>query len=336
VALQDMMAELRGAIPKLPFAFTKTLINRAWKEVREASLWSFNLLEFSWPTPPPINAGTVIVTQGSATITFDTIVAVPAIIAGMTSYSAITARQFRVSSTGGIYNIISLDPSFASNGIATLDRIFGDQSASGTSYQIYQLYYTPPVLDFLGLYTVRNPAMYLNLDLTKTRSWIDARDPQRSWYQFPTHVVAWGRDIRGQGTTTPSATLGYPLYELWGQPVTFFTYQVYGIRRGADLVNPTDMLPFSVGEDLVLAKAYYYAYEWAEANKDQAPRSQGPDFRYLMGAREELYRKLLIMYRKQDRELTNNYFSVRDPDLSAHAYGYYNTLAGTAGPYAQL
>jgi hypothetical protein len=331
MALIDMMSELRGAVPKLPFAFTKTLINRAWKEVREASLWSFNLLEFSWPTPPPINAGTVTVTQGSATITFDITVAAPAIVAGTTSYSPITARQFRVSSTGGIYNIVSLDPAFLANGVATLDRIFGDQSASGSSYQIYQLYYTPPVSDFLGLYSVTNPAMYLSLNINQTRAWLDARDPQRSWYQFPTHVVGLGRDNR-----PGSATAGYPLYELWGQPVTFFTYQVYGIRRGTDLVNPSDTLPFAVGEDLVLAKAYYYAYEWCEANKDQAPRSQGPDFRYLMGSREALYKKLLTMYRKQDRELCNNYFSVRDPDLSTHAYGYYNTLAGTAGPYAQI
>jgi hypothetical protein len=335
VAFADLIAELRGAVPKIPFSFCKTLINRAWREIRESQLWSFNIVEFSWPTPSPIQAGTVNVTQGSPTIIFDA-TAIAAILTGSTIFSLITTRQFRVSVAGGIYNLIALDANFAVNGIATLDRPYDDPSSTTSSYQIYQLYYTPPMSDFLTLTTVRNPAMYLNLDLTKTRASIDARDPQRSWYQFPTHVVPFGRDQRGAGTATPSATLGFPLYELWGQPVTFFTYQVYGLRRGTDLANPTDTLPFAVGDDLVLAKAYYYTYQWAEANKDQQPRSQGPDFRFLMGSKADEYRKLLTLYRKQDRELVNSYFSVRDPDISSHAYGYYNTLAKTAGPYTQL
>ena len=335
MAFQDLVSELRGAVPKLPISFCKTLINRSWREIRESMLWSFNILEYSWISPTPVTTGTVTVTQGLAGITFDA-TATAAILASSTPFSLITQRQFRQTSAGGIYNIMSLDPNFATNGIATLDRIFGDPSFTGTTYQIYQLYYTPPTKDFLTLLSVRNPAMYLDLDLTKTKGWVDARDPQRSWYQFPTHVIPWGRDIRGQGTSTPSATLDFPLFELWGQPVTAFTYQCYGLRRGTDLVNPTDTLPISVGDDLVLSRAYYYAYQWAESNKDQQPRSAGPDFRFLMGSKEKEFRDLLRLYRKQDRETVNSYFHSREADISAHAYGYYNTLAKTAGPYTQL
>lgn len=344
MAFQDLIAELRGAVPKVPIAFCKTLINRSWREIRESMLWSFNLLEYSWISPTPVTAGTVTVVQGSATIVFDA-TAIAAINAASTSFSLITQRQFRQQASGGIYNILALDPGFGANGTAYLDRIFGDPSAVGSSYQIYQLYYTPPVQDFLTLISVRNPTMYLNLDLTKNKDWVDARDPQRSWYQFPTHVIPWGRDLR-QGSFTPvagppvqnvtSATFNFPLFELWGQPVTFFTYQCYGLRRGSDLVNPSDVLPPPVGDDLVLARAYYYAYQWAEANKDQQPRSSGPDFRFLMTSKEKEFRDLLRLYRKQDMETVNNYFHQRDPDITAHAYGYYNTLAKTAGPYTQL
>lgn len=336
MAFIDLYSELRGSVPKLPISFAKTLVNRAWRVVRESNLWSFNLLEFAWITPPLINSGTVNVTQGLAAITFDA-TAIAAITAAqpLQPYSLITQRQFRIG-VGGIYNLIALDPAFASNGKATLDRIYADPGGAGQAYTIYQVYYVPPVSDFLVLKTVRNTTMFLSLGLDMTRAEVDARDPQRSWYQFPTQVVPFGTDQRGAGTATPSATLGYPLFELWGQPVVPFTYQCYGLRRGVPLVNPTDALPTAVGEDLVLAKAYEYAYEWAESNKDMSPRSQGPDYRFLMGATRDKFTKLLTLYRKQDKETVNNWFSSRGVLWGAGAFGYYNTIAGVAGPYAQM
>ena len=326
-----MQAELRGAVPKLPFAFTKTLINRAWRLIRESHLWSFNVFESSWTSPSPISAGTASVTQGTNTVQFDA-TATAALNVASTLISPVTQRQFRVG-VGGIYNIISYVPA---TGLATLDRIFGDPTNSAALYTVYQVYYTPPFLDHLAWFSVRNPQMFLDLDLDKTRAWVDKRDPQRSWYQFPTHVVPFGTDMRGAGTTNASATLGFPLFELWGQPVVPFTYQCYGLRRGVDLVRPDDVLPISVGEDLVLARAKVWAYEWAEANKDVAPRATGPDFRFLMGMARDEYREYLTLYRKQDKEIIDNYFSAREPGLASRAYGYYNTLASVAGPYAQV
>lgn len=327
-----LITELRGAVPKISITFCRTLINRAWREVREAGLWSFNLYEMAWATPPPVTVGTCAATQGSPIITFDLVQAVPALLASLIAnpYSLLTQRQFRPQFAGGIYNIVQLDPAFAANGRATLDRMFLDPSQTAGNYQVYQVYYTPLFQDHLTFLSIRNPSMFLDLDLSKTRDWIDSRDPQRQWYQFPTHVVPFGRDTR-----PGSGTLGFPLYELWGQPFNNFTYQCYALRRGTDLVNPSDTLPFPIGDDLVLAKAYKYAYEWAEANRDQQPRSAGPDFKYLIGAKEDEYKKLLTLYRKQDRETVNNYFKVRTPDAASRAFGFFNTLAGVAGPYSQ-
>jgi hypothetical protein len=336
VALLDLQLELRGSVPKLPFAFTRTLINRAWRTVRESSLWSFNLFESSWTSPQLISSGTASVTQGFPTVQFDaTAVAALNLSQIQSPYSLITQRQFRaaVSGVGGIYNIIAYN---SMTGLATLDRTFGDPSITAGAYQVYQVYYTPPMQDFLLWLSVRNPQQFISLDLRTTRAEIDGMDPQRSWYQFPTHVVPFGLDLRGAGTSTPSATLNYPLFELWGQPVQLFTYQCYGIRRGTDLVKPTDTLPPQIAEDLVLAKAREYAYEWAESNKDMSPRSSGPDFRFLMGKTQDEYKKLLTLYRKQDKETVDNYYSVRGIALGTQRLGYYNTISGVAGPNAQL
>ena len=337
-----MVSELRGSIPKLPFAYTKTLVNRAWRQVRESNLWSFQLYEANWISPPLLSTGTVTATQGSPFITFDPM-AIAAIQAAQIAqpYSLITQRQFRIASCT-IYNLISLAPDFATSGIAQLDRIYADfTSGPGQAYQIYQLYYPAQFQDTLTYLTVRNMQMFMYLSTTTTRRQIDTWDPQRTWYQFPSHVVPLGMDLRGQGQTDArgrslqSGTLGFPLFELWGQPVTNFTYQLYGLRRGVDLVQLTDTLPLQVGEDLVLARARAYAYEWAMANMGANPRDEGPDYKFLMTQALAVYKDLLIRYRKQDREFCDNWFSVREYWRWPNGYGFFNTLAGVAGPYTQ-
>ena len=327
-----MRTELRGCVPKLPYAFTGTLINRAWRVIRESDLWSFNLYESSWISPPLINIGTVTVTQGSPIVQFDPI-AVAAINAAQiaTPYSLITQRQFRpgnVAGLAGIYNLIDYDQVA---GTALLDRMYADASGTNTAYNIYQLYYPAPFQDHLAWISVRNMQMFLDLNLDTERNVIDAWDPQRSLYQFPTDVVPYMLDNRGAGTDNASATLGFPLFELWGQPVTPFTYCLYGVRRGVDLVNPTDTLPQPIGEDCVLSLARSYAYEWAEANKDMTPRSSGPDFRFLIGKALAEHKDLKIRDRKNDREFCNLWFSIRN--LRMPRVGNYNTLAGIASPY---
>jgi hypothetical protein len=325
----SMANELRGALPKLPFAYARTLINRAWKELREQNLWSFQLYEESLITPPIINSGTCTFVQGSANIQFDLVQAVPAINAAQIAqpYSLITERQIRTG-VGGIYNLISYNQT---TGAAILDRPWGDPAGT-LSYTIYQVYYCPAFLDHRTYLSVRNPVMFLYLNLTMTRRQLDAIDPQRLWYAWPTDVVAWGIDQRGAGTSTPSATLNFKMYELWGQPVNPFTYQCYGIRNGTDLVNPTDTLPYAVGEDTVLARAKYYAYEWAEANKDQEPRSSTADFKFLMGKSENDYLKFRTRDRRNDREFVDNWFIIRGVQAPIFALGHYNTIAGVAGP----
>jgi len=321
-----MQVELRGAVPKLPISFAPTLINRAWKRVRESHLWSFNIIEHAWASPAIVTAGTVTVTQGLSTITFDA-TAIAALNASNSLVSLITQRQFRVA-VGGIYSIIAYN---SSTGAATLDRIWFDPSATGTAYQVYQVYYPAPVSDYLMPISVRNPLMFLDLDLTKTREWLDRSDPQRTQYTWPTHVVPWGIDQRGSGTSTPSTTLGFQLYELWGSPVAPFVFQCYGLRRGVDLSASTDTLPIPVGEDLVVARAKYWAYEWAAANQSITPRNQGPDWKFMMGATMAEYKDMLVTYRRQDKEFLNNYRILGVPPVRARVFGHYSSIAGVAG-----
>lgn len=323
-----MQTEVRGSVPKFPISLAPTIVNRAWKRIRESQLWSFNMLEFAWSSPAVVTSGTVTVTQGSPNVTFDA-TAVAALNASVitTPVSLITQRQLRVG-TSGIYNIIAYNNV---TGAAILDRPWFDLSGVIVGYQVYQVYYVPPVQDFLMLISVRNPQMFLDFDLTKTREWLDRADPQRFQYTWPAYAIPFAIDQRGAGTANASATLNFQMYELWGQPVQQFTYQCYGIRRGVDLVNPTDTLPIPVGEDLVIARAKYWAYEWGEANKAIAARNSTPDWKFMMGATMSEYKDMLITYRRQDKEFLNNYRILNIPAVKARILGHFNSIAGFAG-----
>jgi hypothetical protein len=331
MALLDLQTELRGAVPKLPFNYTKTLINRAYADLRRQNLWSFQLFEGQWIAPPQLaSTGTVTTVQGSSSVTFDA-TATAAINALATSqpYSLITQRQFRIAS-GGIYNIWGWN---SSTGVATLDRWYGEPSLTGAQFSIFQCYYVPivqnsPIRDFRTWISVRDMQDFIDLYTERYQMRdIDVQDPQRTWYGIPSDVIPYQDD---QNPTSP--TYGSLMFFLWGIPTFNVNYQLYGIRFGPDLSKPTDTLPYVIGQDVVIARAKRYAYEWAEANKDLTPRNQGPDFKFLMGAADKEYNDLFRKYRQMDRDRVDNWFAIRTRLNYAKMLAFYNTMAGTASP----
>lgn len=347
----SMTTELRGCVPKLPYAYAQTLCNRAWLTVRNRGLWSFQLFEGQWITPSQITGvGAATVTQGSPTVTLDAVASANlAAQLPLTSWSLITQRQFRVQ-LSGIYNIWSYDPSGAGAGLATLtlDRAFAESTGSGDGYLIFQCYYVPQrssaivsntgavtvfpeyLPDFKSWISVRNFQNFIDLYTERTRTEVDLIDPQRSCCFFPTDVIPYMSDAN-----PASATFRYFMFELWGPPLANYVYQLFGIRRGLDLNNSTNpTLPIEIGEDCVMALARVYAYEWAEANKDMNIRSSGPDYKFLMGAANKEFVSLLSDYRRVDREKVDNWFFTRRSAIQGKIYPYYNSTSGTAYPGA--
>lgn len=326
MSYQSMAFELTGIVPKLPPDYANTIIKRAWRDVRRQNLWSFQIFDSNWTSPTVVNAGTVAVTQGSNQIVFDS-TASPAILAIGFVPSSVTQRQFRVG-IGTIYNIWAL----TNNGgivTLTLDRNYQEPTSAATGYQIYQCYYVAPYQDFWQWKAIRDTINFNNLNITKTRDWIDRKDPQRSIYYIPDHVVPYTTD-----KNPVSATLGWQLFELWAQPQYVLTYQLWGLRKGPELVNPTDELPFEIGEDVVMALSRAYAYQWAEANKRDA-RMMGSDFRFLIQDAKADYKRLFAEYRRQDRAKVDNFQTkLRRASGIWNLDGYYSSVSGYAGPGA--
>jgi len=335
MALVDMASELTGSVPKLDYDFAKTLVNRAWADIRRKNLWSFQLFEANWISPDISNAGTVTTTQGLTTVVFDaTASASIAVLQALPGPfpTPLLQRQFRIGAASTIYNIWGYSI-LAGVVTLTLDRPYVEASGSGQAYMIYQCYYPAPMIDWLTWMSVRDMTNFNDLNIYATRAAIDHKDPQRSIFYIPTDVATYQQDFNPN-----SPTYRFTLFELWGQPVYSLPYQLYGIRRGTALVSDTDVLPVAVGEDVVMEGAKIKAYEWAEGNKGDMPRASGSDFRFLIGNSKAEYERLIKSYRKDDRERVDNWFTTRRPGEgrwgSGVANGYFNSIANVANPGA--
>ena len=323
----SMQSQISGIVPKFPFTYGATCINYAYRDVLRKNLWSFLMLESNWTSPPPYAAGTVTVVQGSNLAVFDAAVASPGLAAIQASGipTPLLKRQFRVQ-ISTIYNIWG----YAINGgtgvvTLTLDRTYQEPSQTSVAYNIFECYYVSPVQDFWAWISIRDINDFNELRTTKNRKFIDDRDPQRTLYYIPTDVVPYQVDLN-----PASPTVGWPMFEMWGGPQQELTYQLFLIRRGQPLVNLTDTLPWVIGEDLVMARAYWYAYEWAEANKVDS-RSQGSDFRFLMGQTMQDYTRLFREYRVQDQANANNFITrLRRGWTWPSLWGFYNAIGNTA------
>jgi len=331
MAFVDMYSELTGSVPKLSTDYAKTLVNRARADAFRQNLWSFLLFESNWTSPSLITGGTVSTTQGLNTIVFDATAsaAIVAIFTGGNVPSPVTQRQFRIG-VGTIYNIWSqsVDP-ISSIVTLTLDRNYQELNGSGQEYVIFQCYYQAPMMDFWQWIRIRDMVNWNDLVTTKQRTEIDMWDPQRTVYYIPTHVVPYQ-----QNQNPDSDVYGIPLFEMWGVPNYVLTYQLYGLRKGTPLVNPGDTLPPQIGEDCVMALARKYAYEWAEANK-QDSRSMGSDFRFLIGEAHEDYKRLFREYRRQDRAMIDNFRTKLERQWAyPNLFGWYSSVGGVAAPGA--
>lgn len=322
----ELYTELTGHIPKLDVDLAKKFIQRSFLDIQRKNLWSFQLFDANWTSPGIVNGGTVTTTQGLNTVTFDA-TASPLIAAlGLLGPfpTPLIQRQFRIG-IGTIYNIWAFDQGVTGLVTLTLDRPYAESSATGSSYQVYQCYYPSSYKDHYCWINVRDIINYNDLDVFTTRTEIDNRDPQRSIFYLPTKVVFYRNE-----PNTQSPNYRWPVWELWGQPQYQLTYQLSGIRRIL-FENDEDELPVALGDDVVIANAKVKAYEWAEANKGDMPRNAGSDFKFLMGAANAEYVNLYRGYRKDDRELVDNFFRIRrHRSWLSNIDGFYNSIGNTA------
>ncbi|MHB1952120.1 MAG: hypothetical protein ACYCOU_00105 [Sulfobacillus sp.] len=224
---------------------------------------------------------------------------------------------------------------FTQFAVLTLDRPFIDPLPfySGVGYQMYYAYIAMPP-GFKRFLTVADMFDMWSMDLWTSRRTIDLDDPTRLLTSNPTTMAALGVDRRGAGTSTPSATLGQQLYEMYPYPSTPISYQWYGVVEFPYLIKNSDTLPYPIDEELVTQKALTWAYRDAEGRKDiMAAKGSGGNYLGLKSASEEDFLIRLKTLRLLDRDAVDSYFV----DMRAATSGfprvpYFNSTTRQTGP----
>jgi hypothetical protein len=256
-------AELKGWIDPLPTKLAATLVNRAWVSIQDTHNWSF--LQSGIGTllsTQAITAGAVAITQFTNTIQFNS--AAQTALASLnnpTIYKySIRFPGFNSVAGSSIYNILGYGPSDGlAVGEALLDRLVGEETSTAQQYQMYRVYYGPPlggngveVTDFRYYSSVYNMSMtYAFEQVGADIALLNARDPGRTDFANPCELYYWGADASGN-----------PAYEMWphttAQMVFMATYQ----RAGAQ-ATPATVLPNVIQEEALIYKALSFACDWA-------------------------------------------------------------------------
>src|SRR5882672_1337366 len=299
--LQEMAAELTGSIPGLSNLFARKYINQALEEIQRDYLWSWMIGEGVLIFPTAVAAGTVAITQYSATITFDA--TAKAALNAQNSTFPTTTLQFRVPSSGPIYNIITYS---TSTGIATLDRIYTEPTDPTAQYTVYKIYFYPPSqdgtianTDFLRYLSIENPINGYSIRgkrLYMTREELNRRDPLRGAIGIPYYMA----------TYKPSS-LGIMMYEPWPQCTSSLTLLCNYMKKHTDLI-PSDSLPNQAPITLLRYAAFKFAYRWALTNAGRVPELKGVDWRFSLAEANKTYDLELVRAKKNDKEIKLDIF----------------------------
>lgn len=152
-------------VPQASRFLVEDWVRNAFREVFESRLWSWRRKFGQFIFYETVDDGTVTVTLNSTIVT-----------GSSTAFtSAMVGRQFRIGTSSPIYTIQSVQ----STTQLTLDNVYGRETESGASYEIYVAYVTVPS-DFWSFVNVWDPNFNWRLLLDFTQEQLDMADAQRA------------------------------------------------------------------------------------------------------------------------------------------------------------
>ena len=300
MSFQSLSAELAGNLPGLSSILAGTYVNRGWRKVRDAYLWSFLLIEDAVPTPAQITAGTVRFTQYLNTITADATASAAIAAVGTSIAIPYTFLSFRLGASGTtsqIYNIVSVDSTVPTALVFTVDRAIMEATTTGSSYFVYRPYIAAPQADFLrwDAFVDMNNGWDLNKRCTSRD--FDRSDPQRQ---------AFGQAYNLGFCKASDDAQPVPVYELWPGPTEGQSFYVRYQIRGVDFASPADVQPYGIPDDLILQAALgFYAYPWAMLNMGHFPALKGVNLMALIQDAKKTYFTILQDAKRQDDNQTS-------------------------------
>ena len=315
MAYADLCSELSGYFPGLSPFLAENWINRAYRDIRDARLWSFLITDDAVVCPTALNQGFYNITQYNNVVVADAI----ASAAFATISPVILPPQFLQLRFGGqgqtsqIYNIASVDTTNPSAYVFTLTRVVEEPTNPASQYLCYRNYVAAPVPDFLRWLSVVDMENGWKLFTDRTSWGFDAIDPQRQSLGLAYYLGSYKASDDSQPTSSQ------PIFELWPGPTQGQTFYVRYRRRGADLSAPTDVQNDVIPDELIIQKALIYGYQWAELNKGHFPALAKANILGLMDRARGMYVTMLREAKRQDdntmlQSVFNRGHGLRDKD----------------------
>ena len=278
-----------------PLSLAQEAVTDALGVIYDQTDWSFQraITYGGWLCPGQIaNVGTFTVTPYSPTVIADA--TATAALAAHSGMPLITTLQFR-NPAYSIYNVIEYDTTTnAPFATLTLDRPWTEPtSGPGQPYMLYQVYFVAPVQDFRKFIEVRDTRNAFRVDFwSMTQAELAVRDPQRTNFADPSYIVPAGIDQR-----PGSATLGWQMFELWPQQLSYVSYSFSFRRRGAIPQTLADFqktsTPYPITEEMLRWRALEVLYQFKEAQKDKTEaRGSGSNWLLLAQMADKEYLKI--------------------------------------------
>lgn len=300
MSFSSLSSELVGRLPGLSPFLADTFCSRAWREIRDERLWSFLQDDCGVVCPTQVVAGTVNITQFSATVVCDATASAALLAITLPSPLDLTAMQIRfggtgdAAQTGQIYSITDFDDTDPAALELTLDRVVVQTTNAVSGYQCFRCYIKPVVEDFLAWQSLVDMTNGWSLRLDYTSTAFDRRDPQRQAQGLAYYCGAF----KGNPGTQPR-----PQYELWPVPTSGQTFYGRFRRQGADFFDATDTQSPIIPDSLIIERALgYHAYPWAAQNVGAFPAFQKNNWPSLMLQSKQAYQQDLLRAKKQDDE----------------------------------
>lgn len=305
MAYGDLCSELSGNLPGLSGFLAENWIQRAYRKIRDARLWSFLISDGSIDCPPAVTTGTFAITENSPTVVADPLAAAALLGLTVSDLRSLQIRFTGAGSTNQIYRIVHVVSVPSPPALTlTLDRPVEEVTSAVSPYMAYRCYVYPFVLapDFLRWLSVVDMRQGRTLHLDDTAWGLDAIDPERQSFGDPTTIASYQHQ---QLNPEDPNFATRPVYELWPHPTGgTFLYARYR-RRGLDLTNPDDVPNQMIPDDLILQAALgFYAYPWCMSNPGHFPALLRVNWAQLIvDAKREYFRMLIDAKRQDDNQM---------------------------------
>lgn len=274
--LLEMSRSLRLYVPQLPAPLAEQFIRDRYRRILERRDWSALRREAEFQFNAEKTDGTISITRGTTAL----------VGTGTTFASTDVGRQFKTGASSPIYTIAA----YTSATSLTLDRAFGGDSATNALYRIFDGYVTAPA-DFLRFLTVVDPTNGWRIPHWITKEEIDAMDPQRTMFGQP-FIVA----DRMFNTATPPM----PTFEVWPFTTTARTLYYTYIKRGADLIQDSDIPIWPLTSDVIVQGALADVARWPGTAETPNPYFARPEY---WKSYEAQFNDLMIELERRDEEV---------------------------------